>query len=472
MPDGAVDIVGKRQAMRADAVGRGARGSGPFDTQMVRSFVYLGQAGLDLLALAVGFGAANWLRHGEWGVTGDLTPFLVGAPLFLLVAFYSGVYSYETAMSAGRAAGRVATALAVTLAIDLLIVFAAKESAALSRTVFFLGSGISYALLAAMRVPATWAVRELVGARFMRRVLLVDGRPVDPPASFELIDAERIGLVPDVHNPIMLHNFSSLIAGADRVVVSCPPDRREDWSVYLKGAGCWGELLVPELHGVAPLHDEPDLGLVGIQVSAGPLSLRNRVIKRMLDLALSVPVIVLLAPLLVLTAIAIKLDGPGPVLFRQRRMGRGNRLFDVYKFRSMRAEQTDGDGARSAGRRDDRVTRVGRIIRATSIDELPQLFNVLEGDMSLVGPRPHALGSLAGSQLFWQVDQRYWLRHAIKPGITGLAQVRGYRGATEHEDDLANRLRCDLEYVANWTLVRDLTILARTALVLVHRNAY
>jgi lipopolysaccharide/colanic/teichoic acid biosynthesis glycosyltransferase len=471
VPNGAVDIAGGRVSTRAGATAR-RDGSGALGTHAVRSFVYLGQAALDLLCLAIGFILADWLRHGRVGVTVDPMLFAVGAPLFLLVSFYSGVYSYETAMSAGRAVGRMATALAVTLALNLLIVFAAKESEEISRAVFFVGAGLSFVLLALVRLPATWAVRDVLGRRFMRRVLVVDGRPVDPPASFELIDAERIGLVPDVHNPIMLHNFSSLIAGADRVVVSCPPDRREDWSVYLKGAGCWGELLVPELHGVSPLHDEPDLGLVGIRVSAGPLSLRNRVIKRMLDLALSVPVIVLLTPIFVLTAIAIKLDSQGPVLFRQRRMGRGNRLFDVYKFRSMRVEKSDSDGARSASRHDDRITRVGRFIRATSIDELPQLFNVLEGDMSLVGPRPHALGSLAGTQLFWQIDQRYWLRHAIKPGITGLAQVRGYRGATDHEDDLANRLRCDLEYVANWTLVRDLTILVRTALVLVHKNAY
>jgi lipopolysaccharide/colanic/teichoic acid biosynthesis glycosyltransferase len=471
VPNGAVDIAGGRLSTRVGEAPRGGL-SNALGTHAVRSFVYLSQALLDLLCLAIGFLLADYLRHGQVGVTVDPTLFAVGGPLFLLVSFYSGVYSYETAMSAGRAVGRMATALAVTLALNLLIVFAAKESEEISRTVFFVGAGISFVLLALTRLPVSWAVRDVLGRSFMRRVLVVDGRPVDAPDSFELIDAERIGLVPDVHNPIMLHNFSSLIAGADRVVVSCPPDRREDWSVYLKGAGCWGELLVPELHGVSPLHDEPDLGLVGIRVSAGPLSLRNRVIKRLLDLALSVPVIVILTPIFVLTAIAIKLDSQGPVLFRQRRMGRGNRLFDVYKFRSMRAEKSDSDGARSASREDDRITRVGRFIRATSIDELPQLFNVLEGDMSLVGPRPHALGSLAGTQLFWQIDQRYWLRHAIKPGITGLAQVRGYRGATDHEDDLANRLRCDLEYVANWTLVRDVTILVRTALVLVHKNAY
>lgn len=137
----------------------------------------------------------------------------------------------------------------------------------------------------------------------------------------------------------------------------------------------------------------------------------------------------------------------------------------------MRSEQSDHAGRQFASRDDDRITRVGRFLRRTSIDELPQLLNVLEGDMSLVGPRPHALGSLAGDKLFWQVDHRYWLRDALKPGITGLAQVRGFRGATDCEEDLEQRLAADLEYLRDWSLWREIHILASTALVVTHRNA-
>ena len=118
------------------------------------------------------------------------------------------------------------------------------------------------------------------------------------------------------------------------------------------------------------------------------------------------------------------------------------------------------------------MTRIGRFIRATSIDELPQLFNILRGDMSFVGPRPHAIGSLAGDQLFWEVDQRYHHRHVCKPGLTGLAQVRGFRGATHRREDLINRLRADLEYVNGWSLMRDIMILFATLKVVVHRNAF
>jgi lipopolysaccharide/colanic/teichoic acid biosynthesis glycosyltransferase len=200
--------------------------------------------------------------------------------------------------------------------------------------------------------------------------------------------------------------------------------------------------------------------------------MRNRIFKRLFDIAVTVPVLIMLAPLLAIVALAIKLESPGPVFFVQTRMGRGNRLFKVYKFRSMRADLCDAAGNRSAARDDDRITPVGRFIRATSIDELPQLINVLLGDMSLVGPRPHALGSLAGDRLFWEVDHRYWHRHASKPGITGLAQVRGFRGATHEREDLTNRLHADLEYLSGWSIWRDIGILLATLKVVKHKNAF
>jgi lipopolysaccharide/colanic/teichoic acid biosynthesis glycosyltransferase len=171
-------------------------------------------------------------------------------------------------------------------------------------------------------------------------------------------------------------------------------------------------------------------------------------------------------------ALLIKLESRGPVLFRQIRVGQGNRQFSIYKFRSMRVEALDQDGRRSARRDDDRVTRVGRFIRRTSIDELPQIFNVLKGDMSIVGPRPHALGSLAGDTPFWEVTSHYWVRHALKPGITGLAQVRGLRGATDTPEHLTDRVRADLEYLSNWSLADDILIVLRTLRVIVHKNAY
>jgi lipopolysaccharide/colanic/teichoic acid biosynthesis glycosyltransferase len=180
----------------------------------------------------------------------------------------------------------------------------------------------------------------------------------------------------------------------------------------------------------------------------------------------------LVAPLMLLIAAAIRLESEGPILFRQGRMGRGNRMFTMLKFRTMRVDAADSDGTRSVCKSDDRLTRVGRFLRRTSLDELPQLINVLKGEMSIVGPRPHALGTRAGDKLLWTLDDRYWDRHAIKPGLTGLAQVRGLRGATDTTRALTDRLQADLDYIDGWHIGRDLAIIARTVGVLIHPNAF
>jgi lipopolysaccharide/colanic/teichoic acid biosynthesis glycosyltransferase len=258
----------------------------------------------------------------------------------------------------------------------------------------------------------------------------------------------------------------------DRVVVACPAERRERWALALKGANIDAFILSPELNGLGAIGMSTYSGVATVHVARGALGPRDRVLKRVLDLSLAVVGLIGVAPLMLVVAIAIKLESSGPIFFIQKRLGLGNRLFPMYKFRSMKSESCDSAGTQSTRRNDDRITRVGRFIRSTSLDELPQLLNVLSGDMSFVGPRPHALGSLAGDQLFWEVDQRYWHRHACKPGITGLAQVRGYRGATEERADLTNRLQSDLEYLAGWTIWRDVSILFATFSVLRHKNAF
>jgi exopolysaccharide biosynthesis polyprenyl glycosylphosphotransferase len=209
-----------------------------------------------------------------------------------------------------------------------------------------------------------------------------------------------------------------------------------------------------------------------IVVAGGPLQFRDRIIKRLFDFAVACIATILLSPILLAAALAVKLTSPGPVLFRQPRMGLDARSFEIYKFRSMRADRADTKAETLTRRDDDRVTAVGRFLRKTSIDELPQLFNVLRGDMSIVGPRPHAAAAKAGDSLYWEVDDRYWERHCIKPGMTGLAQVRGHRGATDHHQDLIDRLQSDLEYVTAWSILRDLRIIVATIGVLVHHKAY
>jgi lipopolysaccharide/colanic/teichoic acid biosynthesis glycosyltransferase len=187
----------------------------------------------------------------------------------------------------------------------------------------------------------------------------------------------------------------------------------------------------------------------------------------------SLALIVALSPLLALTALAIRLDSRGPILFRQPRLGLNNRQFNVLKFRSMYVEQSDLEAKEQTKRDDPRVTRVGAWIRKCSIDELPQLFNVLAGDMSLVGPRPHALGMQVKNRLCDEIVREYAVRHRMRPGITGWAQVRGLRGAVEEPAVLEARVDHDIYYIDNWSFVFDLQILVMTAIELVRpRNAY
>ena len=188
----------------------------------------------------------------------------------------------------------------------------------------------------------------------------------------------------------------------------------------------------------------------------------QRFVKRALDLILSAVGIVVLSPLFLLVALWIKLDSPGPVLFRQKRYGYNNRLIEVFKFRSMYQNQSDFTADKQTTRGDPRVTRVGRFIRKTSLDELPQLFNVFAGSMSMVGPRPHATATKAAGILFEEAVQEYTARHRVKPGITGWAQINGYRGETDTLEKIEKRVEFDLEYIENWSVWFDLYILFRT----------
>jgi lipopolysaccharide/colanic/teichoic acid biosynthesis glycosyltransferase len=173
------------------------------------------------------------------------------------------------------------------------------------------------------------------------------------------------------------------------------------------------------------------------------------------------------------TAIAVRFESKGPILFKQKRYGFNNELVEIYKFRSMYADRSDGQAVKLVTKDDSRVTGVGRIIRKTSLDELPQLFNVLAGELSLVGPRPHATQAKAAEALYEQVVDGYFARHKVKPGITGWAQIKGWRGDTDTREKLEQRVKHDLEYIDRWSLLFDLYILLRTPLALLKtQNAY
>lgn len=204
-----------------------------------------------------------------------------------------------------------------------------------------------------------------------------------------------------------------------------------------------------------------------------PISGLDRIIKRIEDLLILLLIAPVAIPLLALTALAVRLDSPGPIFFRQEREGFNNKRFHIWKFRSMRVEKLEYDAITQATKDDARITRFGKFMRRTSLDELPQLINVLTGEMSMIGPRPHAPSTRAGGRLFGDVVASYAARHNVKPGITGWAQVRGWRGPTDTEEKLLRRLEHDLHYIENWSLGFDLYILLRTVwAVLFPRNAY
>ena len=208
-----------------------------------------------------------------------------------------------------------------------------------------------------------------------------------------------------------------------------------------------------------------------LDVFEAPITDWDLVMKWLFDHFVGAVILLLATPLMALVALAIKLDSPGPVLFRQKRFGFNNERIDVLKFRSLYHDQADPLATRVVTRNDTRVTRVGRFIRKTSLDELPQLFNVVfKSNLSLVGPRPHAVQGKLQSRLFDEAVDGYFARHRVKPGITGWAQVNGWRGEVDSEEKIQKRVEFDLYYIENWSVLFDLYILLKTPLALMTKN--
>ena len=212
-----------------------------------------------------------------------------------------------------------------------------------------------------------------------------------------------------------------------------------------------------------------------LDVFEAPITDWDLVMKWLFDHLVGALALIALSPVLALTALAVKLDSPGPVLFRQKRFGFNNERIDVFKFRSLYHHQADPTASKVVTKNDPRVTRVGRFIRKTSLDELPQLFNVVfKSNLSLVGPRPHAVQGKVATQLFDEAVDGYFARHRVKPGITGWAQINGWRGEIDNEEKIQKRVEFDLYYIENWSVLFDLYILMKTPLALIanNENAY
>ena len=232
-------------------------------------------------------------------------------------------------------------------------------------------------------------------------------------------------------------------------------------------------VLAPEGYENFQVLDSRRYGDIGtFRVMGKPLDEVAALVKRVEDVVIAICCLLVILPLMLVIAVSIKLDSRGPVLFKQKRLGANNLPFNLLKFRSMYVEQADPLGQQLTRAGDPRITRVGRFLRMTSLDELPQLINVLRGEMSLVGPRPHPLAASAAGISYDRAIIEYPIRHRVKPGITGWAQVNGWRGETTTVEQIQRRVEHDLYYVENWSLSFDLLILGRTVFtVLTRANA-
>ena len=444
--------------------------------EIVRARLYLLCLLGDLAGLFLSFLLANWLvlgaLLGEPGKPHGLVMFAMVAPLYILLAVQGGAYGIHMLDDIRRGIFRGLLALAQAALLMLLVVYLGKIAEQLSRLTFITGLGFAAVSVALVRLAIARLGARLLGEVPHLTALIRDGVDIETGPHMEVIDAAAAQLHPERHDADMAARLAAAVGMAERVIVACPMERMTDWSVALKSLSARGEIVVPELLRFAPARVDEFDGQPTIIVAGGPFQFRDRIIKRIFDIVVATAATLALSPVLMAAALAVKLTSPGPVLFKQPRIGRDARPFNIYKFRSMRIEAADHKADKLTARDDDRVTSVGRFLRRTSIDELPQLFNVLRGDMSIVGPRPHAAAAKAGDSLYWEVDDRYWERHCIKPGMTGLAQVRGHRGSTDHHQDLIDRLQSDLEYVTKWSIWRDLRIILATIGVLVHHKAY
>lgn len=421
----------------------------------------------------------------------------VAAIAYVVLAESLGCYDIDAQFSLRRAWQRVATTWVTVALFMITLGFLLKSSDAVSRgwaLGWFAAGGVA---LLALRAGSTLWVRRLKnqgtfnqrvaifgagaqGARFADYVQSHDRLTISLIGFF---DDRRDGRVPTMAaNVPVLGNLSALISmirdgRVDQVVVALP------WSAEIRLQEVVSRLaltpvrvrLAPDLASFAFVR-RPLVMLGEMPVMTlfeRPISGMDAAVKSLEDKLLSVLILVVIWPVLLIAAIAVKLDSPGPVFFRQPREGFNNKPFRVFKFRSMYHNRAETEAINQASREDVRITRVGRFLRRTSIDELPQIFNVLLGDMSLVGPRPHAPLTRAGGRLFSDVVASYAARHKVKPGITGWAQVCGWRGETDTEDKLVKRFEHDLHYIENWSLGFDFYILFRTiGSVLLPRNAF
>ena len=441
-----------------------------------------------LIVLGASF-LAYWLWHGTLTLPSFyFTPTLLGALLAANFLHLVRAYSTEALRRPALQVGKAAAAWMAASAALVAIAYLTSTSIIYSR-----GWALLWLVLAPLGFMLVRGFAAARVARWRRRGLLSTRVAVIGSGELARAVARQLEDAPDQQYRVV--GFFSDRAepeaevapkgGTDLLLAAVAANQVDEILVALPwGAGQSLDALLRRLNSV-PVNVRicPDLALLKRPVRRlppiaalptfdlyeRPLSGWNQVSKRAEDLVLAPLILICALPILLLVALLIKLDSPGPILFRQRRFGFNNNEFTVYKFRTMH-HAPEEDSVPQARRGDRRVTRIGAFLRRTSLDELPQLMNVLRGEMSLVGPRPHAVEH---NRLFAQTIDDYLGRHRVKPGITGWAQVSGLRGEIRSEEQLRLRVQHDLHYIDHWSLWLDLKILLLTLFVgFVHENAY
>ncbi len=420
--------------------------------------------------------------YGHWEYAAAVA---IATTLLVILQQNFGLYDFETITQWPRRMLALITIMAIIAAALVALGFALKISDEFSR-VWLFGTFLSatVTMIAARGIMLVTFRRSARLGKFQRRVAVI-GASSQATAFIARMSAAQapwqtiIGIFDDRHTRIpatveghpVIGNLDALVryvrhGAIDVIIVALPwnSDTRLLSIIHSLRELPVHVYLAPDLvTSHFPVHSQEIFaGVSVLKIAAPPLSGRRAVIKAIEDAVLGTALVVISMPLMLACAIAVKLDGPGPILFRQDRYGFNNQRFTVLKFRSMTAGRPAEPGVPQAKREDPRITRVGRWLRRTSLDELPQLFNVLAGTMSLVGPRPHAVEH---NDMYAKLIAGYSGRHRVKPGITGWAQINGLRGETDTLDKMEQRVRFDIEYVERWSLGLDLRILLVTAMI-------
>jgi Undecaprenyl-phosphate glucose phosphotransferase len=414
---------------------------------------------------------------------------LVGSAVILLTMMQCGLYSFTTTQNRAREVKLIATAITLSFLFILAMSFTYSELR-FSRT-WYIGWYIyTLSLVTGARFAAWRRFQHLVGNGRLKRRIAVYGSGEQASRLIEVLRQrgkqwiEIVGIFDDRAKPRGdMRQEATATRGVKDLIGLCRQGKVDELIVALPWSAERRLVYLMSQFENVPTHIRmaPDLAAFSFPrvehcnvYGLSFLSAENRrhsgfwmPIKVLEDYVLASVLVLLFAPLMAVIALAVKLSSPGPVIYKQDRHGLNNRTFKIFKFRSMVVQSEPTSMTIQATRGDPRVTVVGRFLRKTSLDELPQLFNILRGEMSLVGPRPHAADH---NELHGSTIGRYFARHKVKPGMTGWAQVHGLRGEIDKPEKMQQRIQYDLDYIENWSIMLDFVILTRTAFVVLFQK--